>query len=117
LFVAALAFSLPASADDGHGRQTRARGTCTASSRSRISIESEEGRMRIEFQLDAARPADRWNVVIVRERRIVFRGVLRTDGRHSARLRRTLPDWPGVEAVVVRATARSGETCRASVIV
>jgi len=54
--------------------------------------------------------------VVLRERRIEYRGVLRTAPRgRSVELRRSLPDWPGSEQVVVRAVA-GGETCRASAV-
>lgn len=121
LAVVALGLVTPgwAAADDGDGRtDVRARGVCTGPSVSALRIRSEEGALQIEFRIDASRPtARRWTVVVLRERRIAFRGALRPDrGSRSVRLRRTVADWPGSEQIVVRAVAVDGETCRASAV-
>ena len=114
--VAALAQGFSAAADDYRG-ESRVRGTCTNSSTLRLRIDRDDGRMRIDVRLAAARAVGAWQVVLVRERRIAFRGTVETSGKSSAELHRTVPDWPGMETVVLRATADTGETCRAVAIV
>ena len=118
LAVAVVGLVIPgcAAADDGHDRaEVRTRGVCTGSSVSTLRVRSEEGTVRIEFQIDSPRDAARtWTLVVLRERRIAFRGMLRpARGSRSVRLRRTVPDWPGSEQIVVRAVTVNGETCRA----
>ena len=122
LLVVTVGLVVPAwaAADDGDDQaEIRIRGTCTARSVSALRIRSEEGALRIEFRIDSVRRAVRtWTILILRERRTAFRGVLRPAGRsRSVELRRTLADWPGAEQVVVRAVASDRETCRASGVV
>jgi hypothetical protein len=119
LLVVAVGLVTPpwASADGGDdGVEIRARGVCTGPSVSALRIRSDEGTLRIEFRIDSPRRAARsWTLVILRERRIAYRGVVRpAGGHHSVRLRRAVVDWPGAEQIVVRAVAVGGETCRAS---
>ena len=118
LVLAALVAGAPASADRGDDGDTlRAHGTCTGSSATELRVRAEEGRLEIEFRVDAVPRGRAWTVVVLRERRIAFRGVLRPRGSsRSVELRRTVVDWPGAERVLVRAVARDGEACRASVI-
>ena len=119
LAVAVVGLVIPAcaAADDGDDRaEVRTRGVCTGPSVSTLRVRSEEGTVRIEFQIDSPRNAARtWTLVVLRERRIAFQGMLRpAHGSRSVRLRRTVPDWPGSEQIVVRAVTVNGETCRAS---
>jgi hypothetical protein len=100
-----------ASADDGE--RVDVRGTCSAGSRSRLRVEAEDGRISVEFRVDARRRGG-WTLVLLHERRLAYRGTLR--GR-SVELRRTVPDWFGSDTLTVRATSKAGETCRASATV
>lgn len=111
--LAALVDSPAARADD----DARARAVCTASSEGSLRLRTDEGRLRIEFELRNRGAATQWNVVIVRERRIAWRGTVRTGRRATARVRRSYPDWFGTDHVSVRAIARRGETCRAAATV
>jgi hypothetical protein len=115
----ALALTASAAADRGDDRtELRIRGACTGQSVWSLRIEAEEGTLRIEFRIDSPRRARRWTLVLLRERRIVFRGVpASAGGSRSVRLRRSLTDWPGEELVAVRAAAADGEACRASGVV
>jgi hypothetical protein len=119
LHVAAVGLVIPAwgAADDGDDRaEVRTRGVCTGESVSTLRVRSEEGTLRIEFRIDSyGRAVRTWTLVVLRERRIAFRGTLRpVRGSRSIRLRRTVADWPGSEQIVVRAVAADSETCRAS---
>ena len=105
-----LAAAPPARADD----DVRVRGTCTGSSEARLRLRADDGRLRIELELANRGRATQWRVVIVRERRLAWQGVVRAARRSTVRVRRSYPDWFGTETVVVRAVARHGEACRAS---
>jgi hypothetical protein len=107
-----------AAADHGGGNDVRVEGSCTGSTKSELRVRAEDGRLRIEFRIDADRRYRAWSVVILRERRIVFRGTMRSGrGTHRVDVRRTIDDWPGTDAVVARASARGGQSCVATVTV
>jgi hypothetical protein len=116
--AAALAGALGAAADHGDRVEVRAEGTCSGASASELRVRAEDGWLRVEFRVDSGRPARGWSITLLRERRIAFRGTLRAlGGGRSIELRRTLPAWPGSEALVVRAAGPRGETCLASATV
>ena len=111
---AVLCTAAPAVAEDGDGREVRATGSCTGSSRYRLRLRAEDGKLEIRFEIDASR-AGAWSVILLHERRIVYRGVVRTRTRNSElRVRRLVDDWYGRDAIGVRASGPQAETCRAS---
>jgi hypothetical protein len=115
--AACAALSLPAvaAADD---REVRKTGACTASSEIDIRLRAEKGVIRIELEIEAERPATAWSVIVLHERRVAFRGVIRArGGSRSARLRRTFADLFGRDSVVVRASGPRLESCRVSAAV
>jgi len=126
--VLGLALAAPAFAHDGDGVSRT--GTCTKSSSTRIELrredrsgpdggEASEGDsdrvIDVAFTVRSRRSGVAWRVVLLHERRIVFRGKLRTRAPQARFiLRRSLPDWYGSEVVAGRATSPSGEVCVAS---
>lgn len=91
---------------------------CSASSRARLRLRAEEGRISVRVEVSTRRHRAPWGVVLLHERRIVFTGRMRTSASSgSLELRRSVDDWFGPDAVVVRATGPAGESCRVSVIV
>lgn len=119
LVAVGLAIPTSAVADDGPHKDVRVRGSCTGSSESRLRVRAEDGRLRIEFRIDADRRYGAWAIVLLRERRIVFRGTLTPagGGGPALELRRTIADWPGTNTVAVRASTRTGQSCRATATV
>ena len=107
LFVA-LVSAAPAFADEGD--EVRVRGTCTSSGRAELRLRADDGRIRVDFQVERAR-AGSWRVIVFHERRIVVRTSVRSTGRLE--YRRSVADWFGTDAIAVRATSPAGETCRA----
>src|SRR5687767_4422713 len=115
--TACAALSLPsvATADDGEVRKT---GSCTASSKLSVRLRADGKTIRVELEIEARQRGAAWNVILLRERRIAFRGVIRArEGSREVRLRRTLEDWFGRDSIVIRATGPRAETCRVSVAV
>lgn len=111
----ALTLPTPSAADHGRGDEVRVQGSCTGSADSELRVRAEDGRLRIEFRVRSDRPSRAWTVVVLRERRIVFRGPLRAGGGgRELELRRTISDWPGTNTIVVRASSRTGQSCRAT---
>jgi hypothetical protein len=111
--LAALAIAAPAAAvgADG-GDDVRREGVCSGRSEVSLRLRADDGEIRVEVELEAARRGSRWFVIVLHERRTAFRGTLRARG-DSLRLRRSVRDWYGSDTFVVRASA-GRETCRVS---
>jgi len=116
--VVALALAVPsvAAADDDDRDDVRVTASCSRSGEAELRLRRrDDDRLRLDFDLRDARRGGRWLVVVVHERRLVFRGSMRasrTSGRLS--LRRTFPDFFGEDTVRVRAAGPRGATCRLS---
>lgn len=110
-----VALWLPAVATADDGDEVRKAGTCTGSSEIDIRLKDDGGKVRLELEIESRRAGAAWSVILLRERRIAFRGVVRArEGSRTARLRRTFDDWFGRDAFVVRASGPRAETCRVS---
>jgi hypothetical protein len=121
LVALAATLLLPATArtDDGPEGEIRVAGRCTGGAASELRVRAhDEGELRIDLALRSRRPAQRWLVTVVHERRLTYRGTVRAS-RSSARaaLRRTVGDLFGPDTVSVRASGGPGETCRATATV
>jgi hypothetical protein len=113
---AALALPATAAADDGD-REVRKAGTCTGRSEASIRLRADDGRIRVEFEIDGSR-AGAWSVILVHDRRIAYRGrVQPRSSSRSVRLRRLVADWYGRDTITVRASGPRSETCRVSATV
>lgn len=111
--VACAAMPSVASADDG--RDVRRTGTCTAASKMSVRLRADGKQIRVELELEGRHRGAAWNVILLRERRIAFRGVIHArEGSREVRLRRTLDDWFGRDSIVIRASGPLAETCRVS---
>lgn len=122
LTAALLVVAPLARADEGKGKsdrvELRQNGVCSMSSRVELRVRAEEGSLRVQLEVDTSRNGAPWAVVLLHERRIVFRGTFRTAAPSgSFELRRTVVDWFGPDAIVARATGPRGESCRAAVVV
>jgi hypothetical protein len=114
--VAACAgLSLPSVASADDGGEVRKAGSCTASSEMSVRLRADRRKIRVELEIEGRQRGAAWNVILLRERRIVFRGVVRArNGSREARLRRTFDDWFGRDSIVIRASGPRAETCRVS---
>ena len=108
--VAALALPVAAAADD----DVRRTGSCTRSSEIELELRADDGSIRVELEIETGLRRARWRVILLHERRTVFRGIVRTRSNGSLELRRSVPDWFGTDTIVVRATGPRAETCRVS---
>jgi hypothetical protein len=110
--VAALILPLSAAADDDPRDEARREGTCTRSSDVELRLRGDDGRIRVELEIETGRRGARWRVIVLHERRTAFRGEIRTGSDGALELRRNVPDWYGTDTVVVRASGPRAETCR-----
>jgi len=109
------ALSLPSVASADDGGDVRKAGSCTASSKMNVRLRADDGKIRVELEIEGRQHGAAWNVILLRERRIAFRGVIRArKGNREARLRRTLDDWFGRDSIVIRASGPRAEICRVS---
>jgi hypothetical protein len=116
VLFAALLVPARAGADDDDDVRRAAK--CTRSSEATLRLRPDDDTIRVEFEIDTGRSGARWTVILLHERRIVFRGTLRTArSGGSLRLRRNVPDWFGADSIVVRATGPRAEICRISATV
>lgn len=118
VLCATLALPAGAAADDGDDRDdVRKVGTCTGSSRTTLRLRVDDGSIRIELEVETDRSSGRWTVIVLHERRIAYRGTMRTRSSGSFKLRYAVPDWIGMDSVVARATGPRQETCRVQAVV
>jgi 2-methylaconitate cis-trans-isomerase PrpF len=113
--AACAALSLPSVASADDGGEVRKAGSCTASSTMNVRLRADDGKIRVELEIEGRQRGAAWTVILLRERRIAFRGVIHArEGSREARLRRTFDDWFGRDSIVIRASGPRAETCRVS---
>ncbi len=110
----ALWLPLHAAADNGDDREVRRAGTCTGSSSADLRVRSDDGEIRVRFEVETKRRGSTWTVIVLHERRIAYRGTRRTRSNGELEVQRTMPDWFGPDSIVVRATGPRTEICRAA---
>ena len=115
-FVACAALLLPAVASADDDGEVRKAGTCTVSSSMTIRLRPDDDGIRVELEIRTRRAGTAWNVILLHERRIAFRGILRSRG-DTVRLRRSVADLFGRDSIVVRASGPRRESCRVSAAV
>lgn len=102
---------------DDSDRELRRSGTCSGASSASLRLRADDGEIELELEIETLRTAGRWQAIVLRERRIVFRGSVPRRSNRSVRLRRTLRDLYGRETITVRASGPRAEACRVSVTV
>jgi hypothetical protein len=112
----ALALVAPAPAlGRGGDDDVRVSGTCGKGATSKLRLRAKDGAIAVEFEVKGNRGGQRWRVVLVHERRVAWRGRVRTrSGSGSFRVRRSLPDFGGADQVTARASGPGGNTCQAT---
>ena len=98
--------------DDGR-QEVRVAGTCGKGATARLRLRSRDGAIRAQLEIDHARSGQRWRVSLVQERRVVYRGSVRTSAGQFE-IERRLTDLPGADRVTARAVGPRGLTCVAA---
>jgi hypothetical protein len=102
---------------DDSRREARVAGTCAKGASSKLRLRSRDGDISVEFDVARSRRGEAWRVVVVHERRVAWRGSVRTRrSGGSFRVRRTLRDYDGSDRVTVRASGPRGLSCEASAL-
>jgi hypothetical protein len=103
-------------AKDGRG-EVRVAGVCGSGATSKLRLKSDDDGIELRFEVNHSRAGIVWRVVLVHERRIVWKGAVRvTRPNGSFEVRRTLPDLVGADAVIARAVGPGGLVCRAAAV-
>jgi hypothetical protein len=107
---------VPAVAKDGRG-DVRVAGVCGSGATSKLRLKSDDDGIELRFEVDYSRAGVVWRVVLVHERRIAWKGAVRTiRPSGSFQVRRTLQDLAGADAVTARALGPGGLVCRAAAV-
>lgn len=100
--------------DDDGRREAEVAGRCSKGATSQMRLRSRDGEIRAEFEVRRRRGGEAWRVVLVQERRVVWRATLRTRRSSGAiRVRQTLDDLHGPDQITARAAGPDGLTCEA----
>lgn len=121
LSVLALALALGAPARalgrGGDDKDVRVTGTCGKGATSKLRLKTDDSDIRVEFEVHHRRAGD-WRVVLVHERRVVWRGRARTRAAGgSFRIRQSIPNFEGADQVTARASGPQGVTCEAAALI
>jgi hypothetical protein len=112
--AAALGATTVQSASAKSGDGVRIAGTCSDTSTSKLKLKRDDGRLKVEFEVDQNRNGIPWNVELRKDGRLVFQGTRTTlapSGSFSLERR-----IPGAATGTITASAtRSGEGCSATV--
>jgi hypothetical protein len=107
--AAAALTAAPAVASD----DVRTTGSCGGGATASLRLKPDGGEIELRFEARHGRGSPRWRVVVVQERRVVWRGSPRAhDGR--VRVRRSLEDLAGVDRITVTASGPRGLRCVAA---
>ncbi len=108
--LAAVSVSAASAAPEKSGPRVIRSGKCSGPATWKLKLKNDDGRLEIEFEVDQNVVGRRWNVVLKRNGRVVFRGVKRTLAPSGSFTARKLAAGPGGTVV---ATGRSGaQSCR-----
>lgn len=113
LAFAAAAPGASARGGDGGGAEVRVSGTCGKGATARLRLRGRDGGIKVQFEVDHHRSGATWRIVLVQDRRVVWRGRARMRG-DSLEVARRLRDLPGADRVTARAWGPGGITCSAA---
>lgn len=100
---------------DGERVEVRVAGTCSGGVTSQLRLRADDDAIELEFEVDQDRAGTVWRVALVHERRVAWKGVVRTvRPSGSFDVERRLRDLPGADAVTARAWGPRGAVCRAT---
>jgi hypothetical protein len=93
----------------------RVAGECGSDASSSLRVRAHDDGIEVRFRIRQTRGRGAWRITIVHENRVSSRATTKTTRTDdSFELRRTLPDLPGSDTIVVHAWGPSGLGCRAT---
>jgi hypothetical protein len=114
--TAFIALPVATGSASGGGDDIRNPGTCTGSSRSKIKVKPDDGRIEVEFEVDQNRNGVKWKVKIKDNSQTAFKGTAKTRGPSgSFSVEKKIADRAGSDAIkAVAHNKSSGERCKAT---
>lgn len=95
--------------------EVRVAGVCGRGASAELRLKRDDDGIELRFAVGHGRAGVVWRVVLVHERRVVWRDNARTTRASGAfEVRRTLRDLPGADAITARAWGPRGLVCRAA---
>src|SRR5262245_21699398 len=88
---------------------------CGGGAKPGLAVWAERSGLAAAFTLEHGRPATAWDLTLVHEGKVAWRGSARTDATGTLKVVRRFGNDPGADHVGVRAIAPDGATCAASV--
>lgn len=114
LLVVALASLSSAAVARASDEEIRIAGSCGRGASSELRVKADDGSLRVRFRVDSNRSHSSWQVALIHEGRVAWRGGVRSDGGGSIDVERRLRDLGGADQVTARALGPRGITCIAS---
>ena len=82
----------------------------------KLRAKSDDDGIEVRFEVDYGRAGVAWRVALVHERRVAWKGTVRTRrSGGSFEVRRTVRDFRGADAITAQAWGPRGLVCRAAV--
>ncbi|MCA0297206.1 MAG: hypothetical protein LCH96_18225 [Actinobacteria bacterium] len=117
LAVPTLALSAPvAHASHGGATKVKVAGTCTGSATSKLKAKADDGRLEVEFEVDARRRAQVWAVRLTDNGVTVWSGHRTTKGRSASfSVEKKIANRAGADVLTALATNTvTGQVCTAT---
>jgi hypothetical protein len=110
--IAAITAVVPAALAKNGDPQVR--GTCTASSTTKLKLRNENGRIKVEFEVDQNRNSVPWKVTLRRNgTSLATMTALTRPPSGSFTVRHVIANATGADRIAASATSPSGERCTA----
>jgi hypothetical protein len=113
-----LALAVPGVAGASHGGGGKTvKGTCSASSSSKIKVNADDSRIETEFEVDSNQVGQVWKVTLSDNGTVVAKGKATTAAPSgSFEFRRRIANQAGTDTITANAKNKAtGETCSATV--
>src|SRR3954447_10676974 len=95
----------------GDRPEVRVAGVCGKGATAKLKLKSRDGAIEAEFEIDHNHTGSAWRIVVVQERRVVWRGNARTIAPSGSwSIERRLGDLPRADQVMARAGRSRGLT-------
>jgi hypothetical protein len=96
--------------------EVRVAGSCGRGATAKLKLKEDDGGIEAELEIVRSTARGSWRVVMVHERRVEYRGRIRTNSTGWAQVHSRLPDYRGADAVLARAYGPGGVTCTATAV-
>lgn len=102
----------------GGGVRVRTSGACTASTDWKLKTKKDDGRLEVEFEVDANRRGQVWTVTLADNGTTFWSGKRTTHGRSgSFEVEKRTANRAGTDTITATASnAKTGETCSGSLV-